>query len=560
MEISTLSKGFDNVPGVLFPLDKKSRAYTLFQKVQGAMHKVPNFGETCKSILDAVMDEIDAENCSLMLKDPVSGYLTICAARGKNEKKSVYYPDPSGNGKRFKSGEGVAGWVLKEGQAVMLNDVNKEPRFVSVVGLNNKVNSLICFPIREKDQVVGVFNLSHSKKGAFNEGDKLALSYISNQVGAALTSARFFLEIKEVNRLMKDSKEVFSKEKVVPISPPSSSTFVEIGEVTREEGIFIYASDQMHRIKEILDQIANTDVTVLIQGESGVGKEVVARSIHLNSFRQEKPFVKVNCAALPQELLESELFGYEKGAFTGAYRQKPGKFELANGGTIFLDEISEISLSLQGKLLQVLQDREFSRLGGKKDIRVDVRVLVATNKNMEEGVKNGRFREDLYYRLNVVNITIPPLRERREEIPIFVEYYLDKFSKKYQKKVTPLSDKMMKVFSQHHWLGNVRELENVIQRLIVLGNEKAIIEELTPVTKIDSIPEKKNKMVPTKKSWPSLKEVHRDAIKKAESEIILKALETTNWNRKKAANILEINYKTLLYKIKECGLDKRFIP
>jgi len=316
----------------------------------------------------------------------------------------------------------------------------------------------------------------------------------------------------------------------------------------------------MHRIKEIIDQIANTDVTVLIQGESGVGKEVVAHSIHLNSFRREKPFVKVNCAALPQELLESELFGYEKGAFTGAYRQKPGKFELANGGTIFLDEISEMSISLQGKLLQVLQDREFSRLGGKKDIRVDVRVLIATNKNIEEGVKNGRFREDLYYRLNVVNITIPPLRERREEIPIFVEYFLDKFSKKYQKKANSLSDKMMEVFSQHHWLGNVRELENVIQRLIVLGNEKAIIEELTPGIKIDSIPGQKNKMVPTKKSWPSLKEVYRNATKKAESEIILKALETTNWNRKKAANILEINYKTLLYKIKECGLDRRFIP
>jgi two-component system response regulator AtoC len=233
---------------------------------------------------------------------------------------------------------------------------------------------------------------------------------------------------------------------------------------------------------------------------------------------------------------------------------------LANGGTIFLDEISEMSISLQGKLLQVLQDREFSRLGGKKDIRVDVRVLIATNKNMEEGVKNGRFREDLYYRLNVVNITIPPLRERREEIPIFVEYFLDKFSKKYQKKVNSLSDKMMKVFSQHHWLGNVRELENVIQRLIILGNEKAIIEELTPEIKIDSTPGQKNKMIPTKKFCPSLKEVHRNAIKKAESEIILKALETTNWNRKKAANILEINYKTLLYKIKECGLDKRFTP
>ncbi len=565
MEAGILPKRSEISSNILYPLDKKSRAYTLFQKVQGAMHNVPDFSETCRAILDAVIDEMDAENCSLMLKDPISGDLAICAARGRNEGKSVFYPDRSGNGKRFKSGEGIAGWVLKEGQAIMLNDVHQEPRFVSVAGLNNgrsnnKLNSLICFPIREKDQVVGVFNLSHSKKGAFNEGDKLALSYISNQVGAALTSARFFLEIKEVNRLMKDSREAISKEKVVPIFPASSSTFVEVGEVTREEGIFIYTSDKMHRIKEIIDQIANTDVTVLIQGESGVGKEVVARSIHLNSFRGERPFVKVNCAALPQELLESELFGYEKGAFTGAYRQKPGKFELANGGTIFLDEISEISLSLQGKLLQVLQDREFSRLGGKKDIRVDARVLVATNRNMEESVKNGRFREDLYYRLNVVNITIPPLRDRREEIPIFVEYFLDKFSKKYQKKITSLSDKMMKAFSQHHWLGNVRELENVIQRLVVLGNEKAIIEELTLVTKGDSITESKKKMVPAKKGWPSLKEVHQEAIRKAESEIILKALEMTNWNRKKAADILNISYKALLYKIKETGLNKRFIP
>ncbi len=559
MEAGIQTARFETPPDVLYPMDRKSKAYTLFQKVQGAMQHVPNFGETCKAILDAVIDEMDAENCSLMLKDPISGYLAVCAARGKSQKKSVYYSDPSGNGKRFKSGEGIAGWVLKEGRAVMLNDVHEEPRFVSVNGLNNGVNSLICYPIREKDQVVGVFNLSHSKKGAFDEGDKLALSYISNQVGAALTSARFFLEIRQVNRLMKESKEVFSKEKVVPITPVSSSTFVEVGEVTRDEGIFIYASDQMHRIKEIIDQIANTDVTVLIQGESGVGKEVVARSIHLNSFRREKPFVKVNCAALPQELLESELFGYEKGAFTGAYRQKPGKFELADGGTIFLDEISEMSLSLQGKLLQVLQDREFSRLGGKRDIRVDVRVLVATNKNIEEGVKEGRFREDLYYRLNVVNITLPPLRERKEEIPIFVEYFLEKYSKKYGKNVNPMSDKLIKVFSEHHWLGNVRELENVIQRLVVLGNEKAIIDELTPVIENNIILGRKKKNSRTQKSWPSLREVNKEALKKAESETILKALEMTNWNRKKAADILNISYKTLLYKIKDTGLDKRFI-
>ena len=569
METNALPKRSGIPTNVLYPVDNKTKVFTLFRKVQGAMHKVPNFGDTCKAILDAVMEEMDVENCSLMLKDPNSGDLAVCAARGKNEERSVFYLDRSGNGRRFKSGEGVAGWVLKEGQAVMLNDVVREPRFVNVAGLNNnnyenngnnKVNSLICFPIREKDQVVGVFNLSHSKKGAFNEGDKLALGYISNQVGAALTSARFFLEINEINRLVKDSREGLSKEKVVPILSPSFSTFVEVGEVTREEGIFIYTSDKMQRIKDIADQIANTDVTVLIQGESGVGKEVVARSIHLNSFRKERPFVKVNCAALPPDLLESELFGYEKGAFTGAYRQKQGRFELANGGTIFLDEISEMSLSLQGKLLQVLQDREFSRLGGKKDIRVDVRVLAATNKNIEEGIKNGRFREDLYYRLNVVNVMIPPLRERREEIPIFVEYFLDKFSKKYERKVPTLSDKTMKAFSEHHWVGNVRELENVIQRLIVLGNEEAVVEELTPTPKEDPILEKKKKMTPPKKVWPSLKEVHQEAIKKAESEMILKALEMTNWNRKKAADKLNISYKALLYKIKETSLDKRFIP
>ena len=428
----------------------------------------------------------------------------------------------------------------------MVNDVNKEPHFVKVEGLNNKVSSLFCFPIREKDQVVGVFNLSHSKKGAFDEGDKKALSYLANQVGAALTSARFFLEMKEMNRLMKDSRVSNPEEKSISTSTPGSSTFIEVGEMTRENGIFIYASENMQRIKEVIDQVANTDVTVLIQGESGVGKEVVARSIHLNSHRRDKPFVKVNCAALPEELLESELFGYEKGAFTGVYRNKPDKFELTHEGTIFLDEIVEISPSLQAKLLQVLQDREFSRLGGKKDIRVDVWVLVATNKNMEETVKTGHFREDLYYRLNVVNITIPPLRERIEEIPIFVEYFLDKLGKKFNKKVKPLTEKMMKAFLQYHWLGNVRELENVIQRYVVLGNEEVIIDELTSQIEKDPIPFMPKAHSP-KQVRSSLKEVHREAVIRAETEVIRKALTLTNWNRKQAAKMLNISYKAMLY-------------
>jgi two-component system response regulator AtoC len=522
------------------------------------MRNVPNFGETCKAILDAVMDEIDAENCSLMLKDPVSGELSICAARGKNEGKSVYYSGRSGNGKRFKSGEGIAGWVLREGQAVMLNDVKQEPRFVRAERLNGSVRSLICFPIRENDQVVGVFNVSHSREGAFSDGDKFALGYISNQVGAALTSARFFVDMKEMNRLMRTPEGLPANEK----RKGSSSTFIEVGEVIPESGIFIYASQSMHRIKEIVDQIANTDVTVLILGESGVGKEVVARSIHRNSVRKEKPFVKVNCAALPEDLLESELFGYEKGAFTGAYRQKLGKFELANEGTIFLDEIVEISPALQAKLLQVLQDREFSRLGGKKDVKVDVRVLAATNKKMEEAVRTGLFREDLYYRLNVVNITVPPLRERKEEIPVFIEYFMDKFRKKYDKKTRTVSDPLMQALIKHDWMGNVRELENVVQRFVVLGNEEVIIDELDSMRRRgEEQTTTVKELLPVKKEWPSLKEVHKEAMVKAEAEVIKKALELTNWNRKRAADMLSISYKALLYKIKEGGISiKRFPP
>ncbi len=537
-------------------IQREKNPVVLFQKVQGALRFVPDFGKTCRAILNAVMDEMDAENCSLMLKHTSTDHLIIHAARGKKEPETIYYAEGFPNGKRFKSGEGVAGWVLKEGKALILEDVNQEPRFIRPNGFGKRVRSLICHPVRERDQVVGVFNLSHSKRGAFNEETKAVSAYISQQLGAALTSARFFMEIHEMNRLIPNSKDIFVQELSTRGEESSyPAAFVEAGEVTSDNGLFIYASQKMQHIKAIINRVANTDVTVLIQGESGTGKEVVARSIHLNSFRRDQPFIKVNCAALPSELLESELFGYEKGAFTGAYRQKLGKFDLANGGTMFLDEISEMNLSLQGKLLQVLQDREFSRLGGKKDVRVNTRVLVATNQNIEEAVRQGRFREDLYYRLNVVNIMVPPLRERKEEIPIFVQYFLDKFSKKYGRKLTSISEKTMKIFEQYRWPGNVRELENAIQRIVVLGGEKLVAEEFTPLLREETT--LKPKETVRRIAWPTLKEVHRAAMIKAEKEVIAKALGMTNWNRKKAAGLLNISYKALLYKIRECGLDNK---
>src|SRR5258708_736632 len=237
-------------------------------------------------------------------------------------------------------------------------------------------------------------------------------------------------------------------------------------------------SPKMMEVKMTIEQVADTTATVLIRGESGTGKEVVARMVNSESSRCDKPFVKVNCAAIPNELLESELFGYEPGAFTGATRQKLGKFEQANGGTIFLDEISEMHPALQAKLLHVLQDHEFSRLGGKRDIQVDVRVLAATNKPLERAVEEGVFREDLFYRLNVVTIHIPPLRERREEIPVFLKYFLEKYSQHYGKRPPMFSDYAVSRMMEYAWPGNIRELENLVKRYVIVGNEAQIIREL----------------------------------------------------------------------------------
>jgi two-component system response regulator AtoC len=330
----------------------------------------------------------------------------------------------------------------------------------------------------------------------------------------------------------------------------------------KERTRFLWASEKMTQIKEVLEQVADADVTVLIHGESGVGKEVVARTLHDLSDRSGRAFVKVNCAAPPEELLESELFGYERGAFTGASTRKPGKFEVANEGTMFLDEIAEMSPALQAKLLQVLQDGEFSRLGGNRDVRVDVRVVAATNRNLQDMVAKGGCREDLYYRLNVVNLWVPPVRERREEIPILVEHFLRIYSDKYNRPYPSLSPELQRAFLEYGWPGNVRELENMVKRIVVLGSDRTIMEEIRaggqasrPLTAApNGAPEIPLEELDPLDDHVSLKDIGRRAAREAEREALSRVLYQTNWNRKKAAEILEVSYKTLLQKIKECGL------
>jgi transcriptional regulator with PAS, ATPase and Fis domain len=325
--------------------------------------------------------------------------------------------------------------------------------------------------------------------------------------------------------------------------------------------LLIGESQPIKKTKELVRQVANSDLNVIICGESGVGKELVAQALHLTSIRRDRPFIKVNCAAIPGELLESELFGYEKGAFTGADRMKKGKFEVAHKGTMLLDEIGDMPMFLQSKMLQVLQDLQFSRLGGKKDVKVDCWIMAATNQELEQSIREGRFREDLYYRLNIIRIFIPPLRQRKDDIRPLINHFSQEFSENNYNSRFDFSSEVMEFLHEYPWPGNVRELKNVVGRLMLLGDWDTLKQELLgrDTSKIVGRPQEpvvEEYEIDEKKVFPPLKEVKKKAVQEAESKLISAVLKETGWNRKKAAKILEISYKALLYKIKELDLDK----
>ncbi len=406
-------------------------------------------------------------------------------------------------------------------------------------------------------------------------------------------------EVEEVVRAMKDGandyikkpfrgEELLLKIQMVLETTQAKWELEELKSKVRAEDeykLLFSLSDKMSKVQAIVDQVANTDITVLVTGESGTGKELVAKALHKASDRAREPFIKVNCAALPRELLESELFGFERGAFTGAHRRKYGRFEIAQNGTIFLDEISEMHMDLQSKLLHVLQEKQFFRIGGEKEVKVNCRILAATNKNLERMVEENRFRRDLYYRINVVNIVLPPLRERKEDIPLLVDYFLKRYSEMYNREHVKISPRLLDLFMNYSWKGNIREVENNIKRLVILGNESQLISELLRKKdngSFSSLPEDTDEHARPASShtepaigrqnhsssrgdgggeFPhpekeTLKEIVKIAQRKAEREMIDRVLRQTRWNRRKAAQILDISYKALLYKIKECGLNQ----
>ncbi len=334
---------------------------------------------------------------------------------------------------------------------------------------------------------------------------------------------------------------------------PVSALIQPLGEMPPDSVVF-GSTEVMRALRERLAKIAGANVPVLIQGESGTGKDIIARMIHTASPWKTGPWVKVNCPAIPGTLLESELFGYEKGAFTGAYGMKPGRVEMAHRGTLFLDEISELDMALQSKLLQLLQDGQFCRIGAQEDKKVEVRVVCATNRKLEEEIASGGFRADLFYRINVVNLRMPALRERASDIPQLVNYFLEYYNRKFNARANPLSTELMNSLKKYHWPGNVRELENLMKRYVILGAEEAISSDLRP-HEPDFFSGDISVEGPV-----SLKKITRQAVHELERKIILKVLQHHHWNRKSAARALNISYRALLYKIRDAGLPSNRAP
>ena len=403
-----------------------------------------------KLIVTSVTELLECEASSLFLIDPTGEQLILSVVTGpvSGEIKEL----------RMNIGEGIAGWVAKNRKSLIVNDAKHDPRFFPAVdkATGFQTRSILAVPLMDHEQIVGVLEILNTAKAKqFDQSDLELLSAFGSFASVALRNAELLATMRDESQILK-------------------------GSVEERYRTLIVESPRMREVVETLRRAARSNSTVLLLGESGVGKEILARSLHNWSLRASKPFVAINCVALSDQLLESELFGHEKGAFTGAHQQKKGLLEVAQGGTIFLDEIGDMKPNLQAKWLRVLQDREFDRVGGTQPIKVDVRVIAATNQDLKEAIKDGRFRKDLFFRLNVVSVTIPPLRERREDIPALTRFFVGRYAKDMKRPHLAIDPKAIEALRQYDWPGNVRELANVIERAVVLASGDAIsVDDLT---------------------------------------------------------------------------------
>jgi Nif-specific regulatory protein len=499
-------------------------------------------------MMQIISEKLDMRRGSLVLLDESTGRLRTEAAVGLT-------PEEIERGK-YALGEGITGNVVATGRARIIPDVRAEPDFLNRTGrltakTANEAISFLCVPIRIDNRTAGALSV-----------DK---PFDSDQV---LREAQSFLEIVaaflaqaiQINRMVMRQKEELLEE--------NAQLRAQVRDRYRFENI-IGDSPAMHEVFAVVGQVANSRATVLLLGETGTGKEMIAKAIHYNSPRRDKSFVRVNCGALTGTLLESELFGHVKGSFTGAIRDKQGRFEAADGGTIFLDEIGTLEPELQVKLLRVLQEREFERVGDTQTVKVDVRVIAATNVDLQEEVAKGNFREDLFYRLNVVPVYLPPLRNRREDIPRLIDFFLDKYNAQNDRKLRRINREMLNVLMRYPWPGNVRELENAIERAVVLSNDEDFHEELLPLSvrmfaaqrrttqSSESIETLTRRLADQAIADYELREgeIYQLVIDQVEHALIDRALAKCGGVKTKAADFLGINRNTLNKKVKDLGIE-----
>jgi Nif-specific regulatory protein len=501
---------------------KRIEDVTLLYEISEALNEHLDLKKSLYKVLDQLASSINMVRGTITILNPLRNEITIEVAHGlsKSAAKRVTY----------QLGEGITGRVIQSGKPVSIPKISQEPLFLdrTATRRSNPKNeySFFCVPIKKGSQVIGAISVDRLYDASYdlNEGEKL-MSVVATMV------ARHVINLETI-QLEKDQ-----------LRQENTRLRNELKKKYRINDI-IGNSNKMREVFQMISQVSRSNATVLVRGESGTGKELVANSIHYNSHRAKKPFVKVNCAALPTNLIESELFGHEKGAFTGAVKQKLGKFELADKGTIFLDEIGSVGLDVQATLLRVLQEKEFERVGGHRTIKCDVRVVAATNKNLEQVVEEENFRGDLYYRLNVFPIYLPPLRERKTDILLLADHFLEKYAKENFKDIKRFSTPAIDMLMDYHWPGNVRELENCIERAVLLCEEGVVHSYHLPPTLQTGT---------ESDTLPSLS--LEDALDNLEREMLIDALKNSRGNITAAANLLQTTIRKFGYKAKRHGIN-----
>ncbi|UCD36464.1 MAG: sigma 54-interacting transcriptional regulator [Nitrospiraceae bacterium] len=500
------------------PIVQRNQELTAILKVSRVLTSSFDLENNLMSVMATLGRLLEMQRGCVFLLEPLSGELRIVAAHGltkQNIEKGKY-----------RIGEGIVGRVLEKRIPMVIPNIGEEPLFLNRTGSRPEKDgiSFLCIPIMLKNEVLGVLSVDriYSKKQGSVDDDLRVLKIVASLIAQFVRLRESYEEVeKEKESLKRELKGKYSIDNV-------------IGDSRRMQEVF-----------EAVHRVAPTRATVLLRGESGTGKELIAKAIHYMSPRSKGPFIKFNCASIPEGLLESELFGHEKGAFTGAISSRKGKFELANRGTIFLDEVGDLPLTLQPKILRVLQEREFESVGSEKTIKVDVRIIAATSRNLENLASQSKFREDLYYRLNVIPLFLPALRERAEDITVLIDYFLKKFNEENSRSVV-LDRSALQVLLSYKWPGNVRELENTIERLVIMSGSDRITAHDLPV----SLSLRHIKSSGKSSSLTA-------SISEIEKSNILEALEKSGWVQAKAARLLGITPRQIGYKIRKYGIEEK---